>query len=180
VTRRTGSSPGTGSDHTRRLSQPFSPEDLELALARSNLGATQEESDKSSAGTPFDDFDEPSPFLRPRGGSIYVPYNGQGTPPKLPFWGSANPDGFHNVEAQSRRASIFLATEGSCTPRYERRQSVFLASEVPDAARNHSVFVPAETACDCPPQEENEPKRTPQPCCPSDAIAAILARTDLS
>jgi hypothetical protein len=175
------SRPATGSDHTRRTSQPFSAEDLELALAKSHLEATREESDKSSAGSPYDELDDPSPFLRPRGGSIYVPYDGQGTPPKLPFWGSANPDGFHNVEAQSRRASIFLAAEGSCTPRYERRQSVFLASDLADPARSTSVFVSAESLCDCPPQEvDPKSKCAPQPCCPSDAIAAILARTDLS
>jgi hypothetical protein len=142
-------------------------------LQKSHLEATTEESDKSSAGTPFDDFDDPSPFLRPRGGSIYVPYDGQGTPPKLPFWGSANPESDHNIEAQfARRESVFLS--GTNTPQYERRHSMFQPS------RQVSVFVPADSACDCAPQENDQPKRAPQPCCPSDAIAAILARTDLS
>ena len=145
-------------------------------MQKSHLEATTEESDKSSRGTPFDDFDDPSPFLRPRGGSIYVPYDGQGTPPKLPFWGSANPDADHNLDAQfACRESVFLHNEGSYTPRYERSQSIFHA-----ASRRGSVFVPAEKSCDCPPQEDEQPKRSkPQPCCPSDAIAAILARKDL-
>ncbi|KAL5115474.1 hypothetical protein ACEQ8H_006615 [Pleosporales sp. CAS-2024a] len=171
------SRPGTASDHTRRPSQPFSPEDLELALQRSHLEATTEESDKSSEISPFDDFDDPSPFLRPRGGSIYVPYDGQGTPPKLPFWGSANPDADHNIDAQfARRESVFLHNQGSYTPCYERSQSVFHAS-----SRRPSAFIPAtEKPCDCPPRDQERSKHSkPQPCCPSDAIAAILARKDL-
>lgn len=173
------SRPGTGSDHTRRPSQPFTAEDLEIALQKSHLEATTEESDKSSGGTPFDDFDDPSPFLRPRGGSIYVPYNGQGTPPKLPFWGSANPENEHNIEAQfARRASVFL-TSGAQTPAYERSQSIFIASDLADPPRSGAVFNPPDESCDCEPQEKGAPKRKPQPCCPSDAIAAILARKDL-
>lgn len=175
------SRPATASDHTtRRPSQPFSAEDLELALQKSHLEATTEESDKSSGTTPFDEYDEPSPFLRPRGGSIYVPYDGQGTPPKLPFWGNAYPDD-ENASLFIRRESIFLSPEESesCTPQYERRQSVFAPSEGCDPARRASIFVPTEAApCECPPQKENEIKRKPQPCCPSDAIAAILARKD--
>ncbi|KAH7081034.1 hypothetical protein FB567DRAFT_118769 [Paraphoma chrysanthemicola] len=172
------SRPGTGSDHTRRPSQPFSPEDLELALQRSHLEATREESDKSCASTPSDDYDDPSPFLRPRGGSIYVPYDGQGTPPKLPFWGSAYPGDDNDAPMQfPRRESIFVSNEESCSPTYERRQSVFLAAEGITAARRPSILPPAEDPCECTPQEQT--KRKPQPCCPSDAIAAILARKDL-
>ncbi|KAF2828082.1 hypothetical protein CC86DRAFT_203976 [Ophiobolus disseminans] len=173
------SRPATGSDHTRRPSQPFSAEDLEIALQKSHLEATTEESDKSSGGTPCDDFDEPSPFLRPRGGSIYVPYDGQGTPPKLPFWGNAYEDG-ENAAQFSRRGSFFVSTESSCTPQYERRESIFIMNASPDPTRRGSIFVPTEAPCDCPPQQENQPKCKPQICCPSDAIAAILARKDLS
>lgn len=197
--------PGTASDHTRRASQPFSPEDLELALQKSSLEITKEESDKSSAGSPYDDFDDPDLFLRPRGGSIYVPYDGQGTPPKLPFWGSANPDNEdHSSAAFSRQASVFLANSGSCTPKYERRQSVFVsmsrrqsvfvanddvdpprstaifaADDSQQTTRSGSVFAPTGAQCECPPANPEQPKRKPQPTCPSDAIAAILARSDI-
>jgi hypothetical protein len=152
-----------------------------MALQKSHLDATKEESDNSSGGTPFEDFDDPSPFLRPRGGSIYVPYDGQGTPPKLPFWGTANPDSEHALRAEfARRESVFISNEGSFTPRYDRCQSVFVPNEGRGSSRRGSVFVPTETPCDCSPQEQDMPKRKPQPCCPSDAIAAILARKDLS
>jgi hypothetical protein len=173
------SRPGTGSDHTRRASQPFTAADLELALQQSHLEATTEESDKSSGNTPYDEFEDPSPFLRPRGGSIYVPYDGQGTPPKLPFWGNAYEDG-ENAAQFSRRESIFVSTESSSTPQYERRQSVFAISDGPDPARSAAISALTEAPCDCPPQQENQPKRKAPPPCPSDAIAAILARKDLS
>jgi hypothetical protein len=105
------SRPGTSSEP----SQPFSAEELELALQKSHLEATQEESDKSGACTPCYDFDDdPSPFLRPRGGSIYVPYDGQGTPPKLPFWAPdfpGNDSGAPPQSTYSRRPSVFLASD---------------------------------------------------------------------
>jgi hypothetical protein len=152
-----------------------------MALQRSHLDDTnEEESDYGSGGTPFDDFDDPSPFLRPRGGSIYVPYDGQGTPPKLPFWGTANPDSDHSTRAEfARRESVFISNEGSFTPRYERCQSIFVANDGPDPVRNGSIFIPTEQPIDCPSQEKDIPKRKVQAPCPSDAIAAILARTDL-
>lgn len=175
------SRPATGSDRTRQASQPFSPEELEMALQRSHLEATKEESDRSAAESPFDDFDDPSPFLRPRGGSIYVPYNGQGTPPKLPFWGTAYPscDDAPSAGHFSRRASVFVSDE-TCTPQYERRESLFVPTDAPGltSARRVSVFVPAdEEQCVCPAVDE-PPKRKVQPCAPCDAIAAILARPD--
>jgi hypothetical protein len=151
-----------------------------MALQRSHLDDTnEEESDYGSGGTPFDEteFEDPSPFLRPRGGSIYVPYDGQGTPPKLPFWGTANPDSDHSARAEfARRESVFISNEGSFTPRYERCRSLFSPDESSDPARSGSIFVPTS-----PPAEAQAiPKRKPQPPpCPSDAIAAILARTDL-
>lgn len=178
-------------------------------MQKSHLEATKEESDKSSAGTPYDDLDDPSPFLRPRGGSIYVPYDGQGTPPKMPFyWGNINEFDDGQAPIYSRQASIFISNEGSFTPRYERSQSVFvpksrrhsviefedeqdpprstaifLANDSSETTRNVSV-IPAGKPCECSPKSAAEiaqqrPDRRPQPCCPSDAIAAILARTDI-
>lgn len=186
---RQSSRPTTGSDRTRQPSQPFTPEELEMALQRSHLEATKEESDRSAAESPFDDFDDPSPFLRPRGGSIYVPYNGQGTPPKLPFWGTAYPsyDDAPSAGHFSRRASVFLSNDGTCTPQYDRRESLFLSMDAPGltSARRVSVYESGEDDqeeeeeedCTCPPKEEL-PKRKIQPCAPCDAIAAILARPD--
>ncbi|KNG44466.1 hypothetical protein DDE82_000389 [Stemphylium lycopersici] len=176
------SRPATGSDRTRQASQPFSAEELEMALQRSHLEATREESDKSAGESPFEDFDDPSPFLRPRGGSIYVPYNGQGTPPKLPFWGTAYPscDDAPSAGHFSRRASVFLSPEESCTPNYERSGSYFVPKDAPGLtqARRTSVFVPADDECVCAPPAPEEPKRKVQPCAPCDAVAAILARPD--
>lgn len=177
------SRPATGSDRTRNPSQPFSPEELEIALQRSHLEATKEESDKSASESPFEDFDDPSPFLRPRGGSIYVPYNGQGTPPKLPFWGTAYPscDDAPSRGHFSRRASVFLENEdGSCTPQYDRRESFFVPMNAPGLtqARQISVSESSDDECVCPPQAAEAPQRKPQPCAPCDAIAAILARPD--
>ncbi|RYN32658.1 hypothetical protein AA0119_g2828 [Alternaria tenuissima] len=177
------SRPATGSDRTGNPSQPFSAEELEIALQKSHLEATKEESDKSANESPFEDFDDPSPFLRPRGGSIYVPYNGQGTPPKLPFWGTAYPscDDAPSAGHFSRRPSVFLASEdGCCTPQYDRRESFFVPMDAPGLtqARRTSVFVPADDECVCPPPAAEAPKRKPQPCAPCDAIAAILARPD--
>lgn len=182
------SRPATGSDRTRNASQPFSAEDLEFALQKSHLEATNEESDKSTADSSYEDYEDfpdPSPFLRPRGGSIYVPYNGQGTPPKLPFWGTAYPscDDAPSAGHFSRRASVFLSNEGTCTPQYERRESLFIPVDAPGLtqARRTSSVETAEDECAveecvCPPTEE--PKRKVQPCAPCDAIAAILARPD--
>lgn len=176
---RQSSRPGTGSDRTRNASQPFSPEELELALAKSHLEMTKEESDRSANETPLDEFDDPSPFLRPRGGSIYVPYDGQGTPPKLPFWGTAFPscDDAPSAGHFSRRPSVFVANDDNCIPQCERRESAFLVNDAPGLtqARRVSVFVAAEAPCECPPEQ---PKRKVQPCAPCDAIAAILARPD--
>ncbi|KAI4608888.1 hypothetical protein J4E83_008927 [Alternaria metachromatica] len=179
------SRPATGSDRTRNPSQPFSPEELEIALQRSHLEATKEESDKSASESPFEDFDDPSPFLRPRGGSIYVPYNGQGTPPKLPFWGTAYPscDDAPSRGHFSRRASVFLENEdGSCTPQYDRRESFFVPMNAPGLTQARQISVSdsssAEDECVCPPQVAEAPQRKPQPCAPCDAIAAILARPD--
>ncbi|KAL6707536.1 hypothetical protein ACN47E_004106 [Coniothyrium glycines] len=181
---RQSSRPGTGSDRTRQASasQPFSAEELEIALQRSHLEATTEESDRSAAETPFDDFDDPSPFLRPRGGSIYVPYDGQGTPPKLPFWGTAFPscDDTPSAGHFSRRPSIFVSQDDACTPQCEKAESLFVLADAPGltSARRVSVFHPAEEEqCLCPPADE-PPKRKIQPCSPCDAIAAILARPD--
>ncbi|KAF1830427.1 hypothetical protein BDW02DRAFT_507552 [Decorospora gaudefroyi] len=175
------SRPATGSEHARQPSQPFSPEELEIALQKSHLEATTEESDRSAGESPYEDFDDPSPFLRPRGGSIYVPYDGQGTPPKLPFWGTAYPSCDDSLSAGhfSRRASVFISNEETCTPQYERRESLFVPGDAPgltQARRTSSVFVTSEEECACPPSEA--PKRKIQPCAPCDAIAAILARPD--
>ncbi|KAI4913233.1 uncharacterized protein J4E92_009856 [Alternaria infectoria] len=179
------SRPATGSDRTRNPSQPFSPEELEIALQKSHLEATKEESDKSASESPFEDFDDPSPFLRPRGGSIYVPYNGQGTPPKLPFWGTAYPscDDAPSRGHFSRRASVFLENEdGSCTPQYDRRESFFVPMNAPGLTQARQISVSdsssAEDECVCLPQVAEAPQRKPQPCAPCDAIAAILARPD--
>ena len=181
---RESSRPGTGSDRTRQASQPFSPEELELALARSNLEASHDESDRSGEATLVDEFDtddDQAPYLRPRGGSIYVPYDGQGTPPKLPLWGTAFPscDDAPSSGHFSRRPSVFVSSEGACTPQYDRHGSVvFIPTDAPGLtqAKRVSVFVPADVPCDCPVPEP--PKRKIQPCAPCDAIAAILARPD--
>jgi len=181
--RKHSTSNDTDSDRTRQTSQPFSPEELELALARSNLGAASEDSEATLVED-FDDDDEDdddqSPYLRPRGGSIYVPYDGQGTPPKLPLWGTAFPscDDMPSSGHFSRRPSVFVPVEGACTPQYDRHESVvFIPKDAPGLtqARRVSVFVPAEVPCACPPEA---PKRKIQPCAPCDAIAAILARPD--
>jgi hypothetical protein len=166
------SRPATGSDRTRQASQPFTAEELELALQKSHLEATKEESDKSAGESPFEDFDDPSPFLRPRGGSIYVPYNGQGTPPKLPFWGTAYPSCDDEMSSGhfSRRASVFLSNEGSCTPQYERSGSYFVPKDASGLSQAECAFPP--------PAAPEEPKRKIQPCAPCDAVAAILARPD--
>jgi hypothetical protein len=149
-------------------------------LQRSHLEATKEESDKSASDTPFEEFDDASPWLRPRGGSIYVPYDGQGTPPKLPLWGTAYPscDDAPSAGHFSRRASVFLTEEEACTPKYERRESLFVPIDAPGLtqARRTSVVPAEEEECVCPPPEA--PKRKVQPCAPCDAIAAILARAD--
>lgn len=155
-----------------------------MALQRSHLEATKEESDKSAAESPFEDFDDPSPFLRPRGGSIYVPYNGQGTPPKLPFWGTAYPSCDDELSSGhfSRRASVFLSAEGSSTPQYERSGSFFVPKDASglSQARRASASSSDEDECVCPPPAPapEEPKRKIQPCAPCDAVAAILARPD--
>ncbi|OAL56210.1 hypothetical protein IQ07DRAFT_496299 [Pyrenochaeta sp. DS3sAY3a] len=179
---RQSSRPGTGSDRTRNASQPFSPEELELALAKSHLAATKEESVKSAAESPFEDFDDQSPYLRPRGGSIYVPYDGQGTPPKLPFWGTAFPSNNDELSAGhfSRRCSVSTPADELDCPPFARRESVFLAIDAPGLtqARRTSVFVAAEDTCECPTPAPEAPKRKIQPCAPCDAIAAILARPD--
>jgi len=198
------SRPGTGSDRTRQPSASalFSPEDLEIALQKSHLEATTEESSDRSAGhTPFDAFDDfadPSPFLRPRGGSIYVPYDGQGTPPKLPFWGTAYPsnDDAPSAGHFSRRPSVFIVDEDGCyTPQYERSRSVFIPIDAPaiTPARQSSNPVAVEPACECAPEasstasseappeapcEAPKPQRKVPPFAPCDAIAAILARPD--
>lgn len=173
------SRPATGSDRTRQASQsqPFSAEELELALARSNLEVTRKESSRNAQEALLDEYDDPSPFLRPRGGSIYVPYDGQGTPPKLPFWGTAFPscDDAPSAGHFSRRPSVFLSNEGTCTPRHESVQ--FIQPDAPGLtqARRVSVFVPVEAPCECPPEP---PKRKVVPRAPTDAILAILARPD--
>ncbi|KAF1844176.1 uncharacterized protein K460DRAFT_379166 [Cucurbitaria berberidis CBS 394.84] len=175
------SRPGTGSDRTRNASQPFSPEELEQALAKSHLEATKEESDRSAAETPFGEFDDPSPFLRPRGGSIYVAYDGQGTPPKLPFWGTAYPSVNDELSSGhfSRRCSVVGLEDGACSPQFESRETVVLPIDAPGLtqARQASLLVTAEEPCVCPAPAE-PPKRKAQPCAPCDAIAAILARPD--
>lgn len=184
---RQSSRPTTASDRTRQASQPFTAEELEMALQKSHLEATREESDKSTSESPFDDFDEPSPWLRPRGGSIYVPYNGQGTPPKLPFWGTAYPscDDELSTGHFSRRASVFLSADGSCTPQYERSGSLFVPKDASglSQARRASAFISdddddEECACPPPAPAPEEPKRKVHPCAPCDAVAAILARPD--
>jgi len=190
---RQSSRPATSSDRARQSSQPFTVEELEMALQKSHLEATREESDRSAGESPFEDFDDPSPFLRPRGGSIYVPYNGQGTPPKLPFWGTAYPSCDDALSAGhfSRRASVFLSHSGACTPQYDRRESYFVPKDAPGLtqARRSSVYstdeddeeevviVAAEEECVCPPPPA-APQRKIQPCAPCDAVAAILARPD--
>ncbi|KAF2120250.1 hypothetical protein BDV96DRAFT_595808 [Lophiotrema nucula] len=71
-----GSRPPT-SDRRRRESvtapnaQPFSAEELELALQKSHLDATREESDRSGDGSPHDSVMK----LRPREGLLQVPMN---------------------------------------------------------------------------------------------------------
>jgi hypothetical protein len=142
--------PGTGSDRTRQSSQPFSPEDLELALQKSHLDAkkleaTKEESDRSSGFTPSDD--EPSPFdhLRPRGGSIFVPHDSE-SPGMFPGWSfvasdTADDDGAH----YRKRESYFSPDDEPSSPQYQRRGSVFVVNE--DSAqsqRRESVFVSKE------------------------------------
>jgi hypothetical protein len=142
--------PGTGSDRTRQPSQPFSPEDLELALQKSHLDAkkleaTKEESDKSSGFTPSDD--EPSPFdhLRPRGGSIFVPHDSE-SPGLFPGWSFVASDTADDAGAHyRRRESYFSSDDEPSSPQYQRRESVFVANE--DSAqyqRRESVFVSTE------------------------------------
>lgn len=117
---------------------------------------------KSSGGTPLDEFDDPSPFLRPRGGSIWVPYDGQGTPPTLP------------VPDNADRESVFVFDD--------RRQSVFAATDAQDPPRSTAIFVPKDELPACPIvaiEDKQAKRKSQQPSYPCDAIAAILARKDL-
>ncbi|KAF1947469.1 hypothetical protein EJ02DRAFT_333986 [Clathrospora elynae] len=177
---RHSSRPATASDRTRQSSQPFSAEELEIALQRSHLEATKEESDKSSAQTPFEDFDDASPWLRPRGGSFLLAYDGQGTPPKLPLWGTAYPscDDAPSAGHFSRRPSVFLAHEEACTPPYERRESEFIPQTASGLGQAMRTPDDASTEEDCVCSPPEAPKKKTQPCAPCDAIAAILARKD--
>jgi hypothetical protein len=197
---RSSTRPGTGSNRTRQSSQPFTPEDLELALQKSHLDAkkleaTTDESDASSGCAPSDD--EPSPFdnLRPRGGSIFVPHDAE-SPGMFPGWSfvssptgdNADRAGAHYRKRESffgpddnlsgpqfqRRESVFVATEDSA--QFQRRESVFVANE--DSAqiqRRPSAFVPVDA-----PSVPQAPARNPPPppTGPSDEIMKILARKD--
>jgi hypothetical protein len=104
-----------------------------------------------------------------------VAYDGQGTPPKMPFWGSAFPDPDYNAPVQpARRQSMFAPNE--------RRQSVFAMTDVQDPPRSTAIFIPKDELPLCPSiaMEDKQMKRkSQQPCYPCDAIAAILARKDL-
>jgi hypothetical protein len=149
--------PGTGSDRTRQPSQPFSPEDLELALQKSHLDAkkleaTTEESDRSSGFAPSDD--EPSPFdhLRPRGGSIFIPHDAE-SPGLFPGWSFvASPTGDNPDQASAhyrKRESFFGSEDDLNSFQFQRRESVFVANE--DSAqfqRRESVFVSKEDSAE--------------------------------
>lgn len=187
--------PGTGSDRTRQNSQPFTPEDLELALQKSHLDAKKLEAIEQSAnGTPGDDDDddeddEASPFdnLRPRGGSIFVPQDAE-SPGMFPGWNfvsSPTKGGPSYIPPKDgsplqfeRRESIFASNEEY----FQRRPSVFESNEGnPQAGRRGSTYAPEEADDAVPalaaPRAE-VPKRKPIVSCPSDEIMKILARKD--
>ncbi|KAH6644482.1 hypothetical protein C7974DRAFT_21750 [Boeremia exigua] len=185
--------PGTGSDRTRQNSQPFTPEDLELALKKSHLDAKKLEAIQQSEGcTPGDKDDDSecsssSPFdnLRPRGGSIFVPQDSD-SPGMFPGW--------NFVSSPTKGGpSYFPPKDGGIPLQFERRESVFHSNEesvfqrqgsnenAPQAGRRGSTYAPDEEedhvpALAAPPAEP--PKRKPIVTCPSDEIMKILARKD--
>ncbi|KAF1364371.1 hypothetical protein EJ07DRAFT_99944 [Lizonia empirigonia] len=192
-TRRGSTRPGTGSDRTRQNSQPFSPEDLELALQKSHLEAkkleaTKEESDKSGNGTPEDDDASPFANLRPRGGSIFIPQDPD-SPGMFPGW---------NFVSSSQGGPSYFPPKGESPLQYERRESVFVSNEevsvfqqhesvftsnenAPQTGRRGSTFAPDEAdeitpLATCP--TADVPKRKPVVTCPSEEIMKILARKD--
>ncbi|KAF9695329.1 hypothetical protein EKO04_006347 [Ascochyta lentis] len=193
--RRSSTRPGTGSDRTRQNSQPFSPEDLEVALQKSHLDAkkledTKEESDRSGNGTPEDDDASPFDNLRPRGGSIFIPQDAE-SPGLFPGWNFVSsptqggpsylPPNDGSPLQFERRGSVFASNEdGSFFPRQE---SVSASSgSTHHAARRGSTFAPDEAddavapLTAAPPTQP--PKRKPVVSCPSDEIMKILARKD--
>lgn len=182
--------PGTGSDRTRQGSQPFTPEDLELALQKSHLDAKKLEAiQQSEGGTPDDDDDdEASPFdnLRPRGGSIFIPQDAE-SPGMFPGWNFVSsptkggpsyfPPKDGSAQQFERRESVFVSNEESV---FQRRESVFETKE--NAPRRGSTYAPDE-ADDAVPSlaatpSAEVPQRKPVATCPSDEIMKILSRKD--
>ncbi|KAJ4987094.1 hypothetical protein SVAN01_07382 [Stagonosporopsis vannaccii] len=191
--------PGTASDRTRQNSQPFTPEDLELALQKSHLDAKKLDAiQQSENGTPDDDADDAdddenddaSPFdnLRPRGGSIFVPQDAE-SPGMFPGWNFVSsptkggpsylPPHDGSIPLQfERRESVFALHDDSV---FQRRPSVFESNEGKPQGRRGSTYAPEEAddavpALAAPPAEV--PKRKPIVTCPSDEIMKILARKD--
>lgn len=194
--RRSSTRPGTGSDRTRQNSQPFTPEDLELALQKSHLDAKKLEAiQQSEGGTPDDDDDnnDASPFdnLRPRGGSIFIPQDAE-SPGMFPGWNFVSsptkggpsyiPPKDGSALQFERRESVFVSNEDE-QPVFQRRESVFAAKEnAPQTGRRGSTYAPDE-ATDAVPDlaaapAAEPPKRKPIVTCPSDEIMKILARKD--
>ncbi|KAF3039363.1 hypothetical protein E8E12_006295 [Didymella heteroderae] len=190
--RRSSTRPGTGSDRTRQNSQPFSPEDLELALQKSHLDAKKleaiEQSDPSASGTPDDDDDdhdddEASPFdnLRPRGGSIFVPQDAE-SPGMFPGWNfvSSPTKGGPSYFPPKDGSPLQFEQDASM---FQRRESVFVPNEnASHIGRRGSTYAPDEAddavpALAAAPVAEL-PKRKPIVTCPSDEIMKILARKD--
>lgn len=171
--RRSSTRPGTGSDHTRQNSQPFTPEDLELALQKSHLDAKKLEAiQQSERGTPDDDgeddasddasdntsdnaSDDASPFnnLRPRGGSIFVPQDAE-SPGMFPGWNFISsptkggpsyfpPKDASPLQQHERRESVFVSNEEECV--FQRRESVFVSNEnTTQTGRRGSTYAPDE------------------------------------
>ncbi|KAJ4331634.1 hypothetical protein N0V95_009846 [Ascochyta clinopodiicola] len=193
--RRSSTRPGTGSDRTRRDSQPFSPEDLELALQKSHLDAkkleaTKEESDRSSHATPDDDDASPFDNLRPRGGSIFIPQDAE-SPGLFPGW--------NFVSSPTKGGPSYLPPDDATPIQFERRESIFVSNEevsffpsqasgsassenAPQAGRRGSTFAPDEADDAVVPlaatASTEPPKRKPVVSCPSEEIMKILARRD--
>ncbi|KZM24691.1 uncharacterized protein EKO05_0007098 [Ascochyta rabiei] len=186
--------PATGSDRTRGDSQPFSPEDLELALQKSHLDAkkleaTKEEPDRSN-GCPDDDDDDDdaSPFdnLRPRGGSIFIPQDAE-SPGLFPGW--------NFVSSPTKGGPSYLPPNDATPIQFERRESIFVSKEepsffprpgsldaesenAPQTGRRGSTFAPDEADAVAPLAAAEPPKRKPVVSCPSEEIMKILARRD--
>ncbi|KAF2622457.1 hypothetical protein BU25DRAFT_415190 [Macroventuria anomochaeta] len=192
--RRSSTRPGTGSDRTRQNSQPFSPEDLELALQKSHIEAKKleaiEQSDPSGNGTPEDDDASPFNNLRPRGGSIFIPQDAE-SPGMFPGWNfvssptQGGPSYFPPKDGSplqfERRESVFVSNEEPSM--FQRRESVFVSNEnTPQTGRRGSTYAPHEeddavpALTPAPPVEPS--KRKPIPSCPSEEIMKILARKD--